>query len=202
MSKAKEEVVKIPSFAYQNINGALGIVGNGTIDWLRCRDQFQAKTEARPVDSFLFYHAAGTRDRVINFIRTVESAANCPKDMVLTFKPTSHKEVLWVGLTAWWKHRVRRSLLTALLRCGQNFDQDNAVGFKKALDSQYYVSGTKLAMEAFLAGRSAVKLAKTMPFTGWHAFFAGKNRNQVEECLVKLKRKKRLKKVVEEVVEG
>lgn len=193
MSEAtKEEVVRIPSFPYQNIYGALGIqTSKSQIDWERCRDRFQTKTDTNPVESFLFYHKDGTGDNVIKFLKTFEAACNCPLDQCVTFKKTTNKNVLFVGLSEWWKYRVRRSLLTALLRCGQNFTTDTGDGFQQALNSEYYLASTKDAVEKFLAGHTAIKMQKNISFPGWYAFFNGKSKDQIEKCLVRLKRKRK-----------
>lgn len=183
-----EEVVKIPKFAYQGINGAFGIQTNKTIDWERCRERFQNKTENDVVKSFLFYCADGTTDNVIKFIKTVESICDCPED--IKFKKTDHKNVIFVEMGSWWKQRVRRSLLTALLRCGQHFKSDTGNGFVEALNSEHYTSATREAVEVFLSGRTAVKMKKSQSFTGWHDFFAHKNKTNILDCLVKLKKKK------------
>ena len=185
----KDDLVKIPSFAYQNIYGALGIqTSKSAIDWERCRDRFQNKSEA--ISSFLFYHKDNTGDNVIKFMRTFEAACGVPDGQELTIKKTTNKNVLWIGLTDWWKYRVRRSLLTALLRCGQNFINDTGEGFLTALYSEYYLSGTKEAVEWFMTGHTAVKMKKNLSFPGWHNYFAHKQKSQIEGCLVKLKRKR------------
>jgi hypothetical protein len=198
--KEKEEIVRIPSSPYQSV-GALGIqTSKSQIEWDTCRDRFQSKTDAKKVESFLFYHEAGRGDNVINFMRTFEAACGCPHDQGINFKKTSNKNVLWVGLSEWWNYRVRRSLLTALLRCGQSFTEDTGKGFVKALNSQYYLSGTTTAVEAFLSGKTACKMKKNYGFGGWHNFFNGKTKDQIDKCLVKLKRRK--EGVPPEPVEG
>jgi hypothetical protein len=188
----KEEIVKIPNFPYKNIYGALGIqTSNTQVDWERCRDRFQTRTEQNPVDHFLFYFKDGTADLVINFMKTVEAACKCPQDKQLVFKKTSNDNVLWVGINDWWKQRVRRSLLTALLRCGQNFEKDTGECFVNALNSEHYISTTKEAITAFLEGRSSVKMKKNTVFSGWMQFFTAKSREQIDLCLVRLARKKK-----------
>lgn len=192
VEKPAEDRVRIPSFPYQNIYGALGIqTSKSTIEWERCRDRFQTKTEANPVDSFLFYHKDGAGDNVIEFLRTFEEACNCPADQRVTFKKTTNKNVLFVGVSEWWKYRVRRSLLTALLRCGQNYTERNATSFWAAVVSEYYLANNPAAVEAFLDGRTAVKMKKTEGFGGWYAYFGSKSRDQIDRCLVKLKRKRK-----------
>lgn len=198
MSKAEktvdtgEDIVKLPTFPYNNIYGALGIqTSKSQIDWERCRDRFQNKTESATIKSFLFFHRDGTGDNVVRFIKTFESACDCPQDMEIKFKKTNNKNVIHVEMSDWWRYKVRRSLLTALLRCGQNFTEDTGACFTKTLNSEYYTSSTKAALDAFLEGRTACKMQRHANFPGWYAFFNGKQKDQVERCLVKLKKKKK-----------
>jgi len=192
----KEELVRIPTFPYQSIYGALGLqISKSQIDWERCRDRFQTKTDVGGIDSFLFYHKDGTGDNVIKFMKTFETACNCPPEQMLTLKKTTNKNVLWVGMSEWWKYRVRRSLLTALLRCGQNFTTDTGDGFQTALNSEYYLASTKDAIDCFLSGKTSVKMKRNVAFGGWYNFFTGKSKDQIDKCLVKLKRKRKVEEI-------
>lgn len=186
-----KEIVEIPPIgAYSTgLEGALGLVTGTTIEWEKCRDRFQTKSEF--IKSFLFLHTNGTGDNVIEFIKTFEQACSCPDGQELQIKKTNRNNVLWIGLSDWWSYRVRRSLLTALLRCGQNFTKRNGKGFEEALNSLPYLSSTKDAVEYFMSGHTACKISSRQSFPGWQHFFSNKTKNQIETCLVKLKRKKK-----------
>lgn len=184
----KQEIVRLPSFAYQTV-GALGIqASKSQITWFTCRDSFQGASEH--IDFLLFYHQKDGGDRVINFIKTFEAACACPPDQGITFKKTSNPNCLWVGLSEWWKYRVRRSLLTALLRVGQSFAKDTGQDFVNTMNSMYYLDQTKTAVERFLSGHTACKMRRN-EFSGWHAYFSTRTKEQIDKCLVKLKKKKR-----------
>ena len=82
---------------------------------------------------------------------------------------------------------MRRSLLTALLRCGQQFDDRTGKGFTKALYSLKYTLDTKYAIERFLAGYTASKLKRREGFGGWQSLFGSKY--AADKYLVKLKKR-------------
>lgn len=193
MKKQKEDLVKVPTSTYRNITGALGLINNnGAIEWERCRDRFQTATD-NGAKSFLFFHKNNVGQDVIDFIRTFEQACNCPPDQELDMKRTTDKNVLWIGMSDWWRYRVRRSLLTALLRCGQEFTDKTGPGFVAALNSQPYLSQTKDAVEYFMSGHTACKIQRNTHFPGWQLFFQSKPKSQIEACLVKLKKRKEAK---------
>jgi hypothetical protein len=191
-------VMTVPAFAYRNMFGSFGII-QGTLDadknrtkissvtWEGCRDRFQSQTEGNGIRDFLFFFNNGTVDHVIDFVRTVEKVVKLePKDQV-EFHKTNDANCLYVKMSDWWAYRLRRSLLSALLRCGQMYTDRTAAGFDKALYSQYYTSATKPAIEQFLKGRTGSKLKKRTNFSGWYNQFSGKSEKDVLQTLVKVK---------------
>ncbi len=193
-----EEPFKIPKFPYKKIEGSFGIMtrtGVGTdkekitnVTWEGCRDRFQNSSAPEAVMDFLFYHQAGTADNVIDFLRMVEEIVKLKPEDRLEFHKTTHENVLYVKMSPWWKYTVRRSLLTALLRCGQAYAERTAKAFEKALFSQYYLAQTKPAVSAFLHGRTASKLKKRarQGFQGWYAHFQNKNEDAVKATLTRI----------------
>lgn len=191
-----EEVVNISNTTYGNGVGSFGIINGSSVSYYACRDQFLTYSEAS--ESFVFVCKNGKMDNVINFMKRVEQIINLPNESALTFKPTNRKNVLFVKMGVFWKYRVRRSLLSALLRCGQNFDEDTGKGFVKALHSTSYTKNTKVALDRFLSGATAVKIKKDT-FSGWQNAFASRTAEQVKSMLVKLKKKKEQKP---EIIKG
>lgn len=181
------EKIKIPSI-YGSSVGGLGVFNNGTINWQTCRDSFHSITSQKRYDGFFFSCSRGTIERVKKFVEQVQQIAKVDPKNYIVFKETTNKDILWVELNEWWNYPVRRSLLTALLRCGMKFSEDTGECFVKALNSQPYLKQTKNATERFLEGATAVKIKKNV-FSGWQNQFANKTPEQVKKILVKLKKK-------------
>jgi hypothetical protein len=187
------DTVKIPALPYGNMTGSFGTMKKTGdkptgITWEGCRDRFQSTSEPVAYTEFLFYCKAGTANHVIDFIRTVEELIGLAQEDRVSLKKTSANDIIYVQFSNWWKYRVRRSLLTALLRCGQDYTERTAIRFRRALYSQYYTAATKPAVEQFiLKGRNAVKgLKKNHGFSGWHQMFAhAKDDAAVRKYLVK-----------------
>lgn len=182
------EEIKVPSFPYSSgIDGHFGIqTSKSQVKWENCRDRFQTASET--LQSFLFFHS-GKGKNVVNFIRTFEAACNCPYDQELVMKDTTNKDVMWVGMSEWWRYRLRRSLLTALLRCGRKFVKDTGKDFAAALNSEIYMNSTKTAVEWFMSGHTACRMRRHETFPGWQHFFQTKTKGQIEAVLVKVKKK-------------
>lgn len=195
-----DAIVKIPHDAYAPAGGALGTVHANNIVWETCRDRFQLTSDPVAYMQFVF-HAPGRVDDVIEFIRTIEQIIRLPAESQLTLSKTSQKNVLHVTLTPWWKYRLRRSLLTALLRCGQAYTEHSGAGFERALWSQGYTNSTKEAVLRFLGGYTSSKLKKRAGFYGWQQLFSFNTKAQAEHVLVKLKKKRKEEAAPEAVPE-
>ena len=185
------DVISVPKSAYKNVYGSFGIAtwaGDKitSIQWEGCRDRFQGVSEPEAVMDFFFYHNDDTAHHVIDFMRTVEKIIELQKEDQLEFQFTNNSNILNVKMSKWWKYKLRRSLLTALLRCGQSYVDRTTKGFEKALYSVYYTAQTRPAIEQFLKGRTGSKLKKQANFSGWYAQFVNKNELQVRETLVKV----------------
>jgi len=184
-----EDKVKIPSTAYKNVQGSFGIINGGNIQWEGCRDRFHSVSSPENIMEFVFCHNEGAGDDVVDFIRTIEEIIKLPEADRLQIKKTISKSVLWIRMSPWWKYKMRRSLLTALLRCGQNYKERTAACFEKALYSFYYTASTKKAIARFLDGHTAAALKKSTQFDGWYQFFYQKSDDAITKSLVKLRKK-------------
>lgn len=195
-TKRDVEAFSIPKIPYANSFGSFGILLKkedkiSGVSWEGCRDRFQTTSEPKGFYEFLFCHQKGTGDNVIDFIRTVEEIIKLKEEDRLDIRKTTVENVIYIKLSEWWKYRVRRSLLTALLRCGQAYEERNSANFEQALFSQYYTSNTKAAIVEFLKGRTASRLKKSTGFSGWYQLFNAKKENDVRKYLVKLKKKQK-----------
>lgn len=192
--ESNEEIVKIPSNPYTNMVGSFGTMTKKAdkvtgVSWEGCRDRFQNHSEPAAYQEFLFCHRPKCGDNVIDFIHTVEEIIRLKPEDRVTLKKTSNPNIIYVCFSPWWKYRMRRSLLTALLRCGQEYKERTAECFEKALFSQYYTAQTKPAVVEFLKGRTASKLKRRNGFSGWYQLFANKKTEDARQFLVRLKPK-------------
>lgn len=185
------DIVKMPKFmAAPGRMGCFGLLRNGVWEWENCRERFQTKSDPAEMTSFFFNHNAGRGTDVIEFMRTVEQAVRLPAEDALIFNMTDHNDKLQVVMSTWWKYRLRRSLMSALLRCGLAYTSNDGERFVAALKSQPYTVHTWKAVERFLCGYTASKLKKTTPFGGWQQFFDSQNDVLIQKTLVKKKRRK------------
>lgn len=122
-------------------------------EWFFCREVFQKKSQG--VRWFLFSHRSYKGRNVAEFIKRVETKL---KLKVRTeFGKTQRCNITWVKASPWWmNYSMRRSLFTALLRAGQNYNiaENN---FEQALFSIVYTRHTKEAVIRFLAGNTLYK---------------------------------------------
>lgn len=151
------EVVKLPKFVYAPQSGSLALMPtksrpNASIEWYGCREQFHRAVIQRKLSKdFLFSCPVAQQERVIKFMQEVEGRIGLAASDKVEFRKTDNPAVMLVVVGPWWpKQNVRLSLLTALLRCGQQF-----VGvFNTALFSRFYTVDTKPAVERFLEGHT------------------------------------------------
>lgn len=157
---------------------------------ISCRDGFQAQMEAHGnIMDFYFCHG-NHYDNVVNFMQTVEEIAKVKNEDKLKIEPTDREDICYITLSPWWRYRVRRSLMTAFLRCGLAYKDHSGAGFLKAINSLNYTSATMQAVERFLDGFTACKGTGPGRFSGWYDQFSNKTRKP-EDYLVKLKKVKK-----------
>lgn len=187
------EKFKIPDLPYKGTANTFGVMTKKedkvtAINWEGCRDRFQNTSEPAEFFDFLFCCKPGSANNVIDFVHTVEELLKLPTENRLVIKRTTTPELVYVRMSPWWKYKLRRSLLTALLKCGQEYSERTTKQFKKALYSQYYLRQTQVAVEQFLfKRRTASKLKRKFGFGGWHNQFIGRKEDDVRKVLTRLK---------------
>jgi len=129
------------------------VLSDGTIlalEWLHCREYFQ--DESRGIRRFLFCHRPKRCRNIAVFMDRVESALGVPERSV--FGPTQRHNISWARVSPWWmESSMRRSLMTILMRCAQNYSvrRDN---FEEALFSVQYARETEYAVRRFFDGNT------------------------------------------------
>jgi len=143
-------------------------------EFIACRERFQ--TISHDITRIIFTHKRRCGPSIAAFIDTFENKLEFNKKSI--FGPTQREDVTWLVASRWWvSHNIRRSLFTALLREGQNYNikKDN---FKKVLFSDYYgrrnyyTRQTRKAVERFLEGYTVLQSGVYFPL-GWWDFFYG-----------------------------
>ena len=153
--------------------------------WYICREEFHwvnANTRR-----FLFVHETNAGSNIASFIEKVENKLKV--DVRSVFTPTQYNRITLVCMSPWWKHSIRRSLFTALLRVGQYYKG----GFHKPLFSEiygkenYYTRDTEPAVRWFLRGNTRY-LGHVQGW--WEAFYGSQGyapitKSELEKLLVK-----------------
>jgi len=131
--------------------------------WEFCREYFLDISQG--VRRMLFYHRKDKGYAIAAFINQVERKIGIYPRTILG--PTQRKTMTWLRVSPWWTaSAMRRSLFTALLRCGVNYSwqRDN---FNHALDSILYTKSTNYAVRRFLRGYTKY----TGRHRGWYSQF-------------------------------
>lgn len=148
----------VGSFALQPLRGK-------PIFWEHCRENFGLKF-LENTKGFFFSHPENKAEDIANFLIKLEYIIqlNFVDDNVVfsTFRKTCRNNVVWIEPSEFWRScKMKRSLLTILVRCGMNYfsDFDN---FDDALFGNYkeniYIKETKVAFLRFMFG-----------FTDWNS---------------------------------
>lgn len=133
------------------------------LEWLYCREYFQ--DESAGIRRFLFCHRSNKCRNIAFFIHLIEEKLGLGERSFIG--PTQRYNVSWIRISPWWTATsMKRSLFTALLRCGQNYspEQDN---FEDALFSVLYTKHTEYAVRRFLDGHTRY----TGKRRGWYSQF-------------------------------
>lgn len=137
-------------------SGSFGTPGSSpsTVQsWDHCREQFAAKFVAE-MPFFYFTHHENAGRSVAEFITRFESLLGVPHSR---YSLTTHSSVLKVTPSKFWMDcYYKRSLLTLLARCGQNYDCDcdnfdDAI-FGPNFKETQYIRDTKPAVLRFMFG--------------------------------------------------
>lgn len=105
------------------------------------------------------------------------------------FSDTNRDTILWIEPSIFWKKcRIRRSLLTILVRAGMVYDL-NKDNYEEALFNQEYVFSTKRAVQRFLYGFTNYvgpleDISGTLDRRGWKTVFEGKSSDDIKTMLV------------------
>ncbi len=146
------------SSRYQRLNkGAFSKVDkmlpDGTLlarEWLHCREYFHE--ESKGVRRFLFCHRRKRSKNIAAFMGAVESVLALEEKSV--FGPTQRHNISWARISSWWvESSMKRSLLTILLRCAQNYSVRRG-DFQEALFSTQYTRDTEFAVRRFFDGNT------------------------------------------------
>lgn len=142
-------------------------ISNGGI--FSCRDQFQ--NHNKNLDRFFFVCKKGTAKNVAAFINCIEKE-KMGHTKLSEFGPTDNDRVMWVAPAKFWQTQdLRRSLFSALLRAGINYDGGDIT---KALESVNYLKSTLPAVEKFIAGNTWYTGSV---IGGWHDTFRSSKEN-------------------------
>lgn len=135
--------------------------------WVYCRETFH---HSGRMDTILFSHTANRGRNVAEFIYYFEQKLKHKK--LTEIGPTNRNRISWVKVAEFWnRNDMRRSLFTALLRAGQNFEYDvdnKEKAFERALWSVHYLRQTKDAVLLFLKGHTWYHGQRD----GWYSQFA------------------------------
>lgn len=128
-----------------------------TLHWHHCREQF-AVVYTQHTPGFFFSHPPEKGENIAEFLNKFEQilgleGLNSPYPYS-TFAGTGCHSVLWVEPSRFWSScQMRRSLLTVLLRCGINYQNnfDEAL-FSDQYEQNLYARETKNALLRFMFG--------------------------------------------------
>jgi len=141
------------------------------LEWLHCREYFQ--DESRGIRRFLFCHRRNRCRNIAVFMDRVESMLVLDERSV--FGPTQRHNISWARVSPWWmESSMRRSLLTILMRCAQNYSVRRG-NFEDALFSVQYARDTEYAVRRFLNGNTRY----TGRCKGWYNQFRPVDGNAV-----------------------
>lgn len=151
--------------------------------WQKCRETFAGEFHA-DVQGFYFSCEENQPENIARFISRFESIIDINEKTLfyLTDKPFA----IWIEPSKFWRECViKRSLFTALCRCGMKYDweRDN---FDEALWSQTYTKTTEHAVKRFLFGFTKLASFETDGSNkiGWQTVFENKTIEQVRKQLV------------------
>lgn len=168
----KTRPVQMPEASkYQRLNkGSFSKVDyakpDGTLvarEWLYCREYFQ--DESQGIRRFLFCHKSNKCRNIAAFIHEFEEKLGLKERSFLG--PTQRYNISWIYPSPWWMGTsMKRSLFTALIRCGSNYDA-KVGNFEDALFSVLYTKHTEYAVKRFLEGHTRYTGKKK----GWYNQF-------------------------------
>lgn len=172
----------------QNVNGKVGDFALDSTPFTleSCRERF-AKSFVHDTIGFYVLHKRGYNKNVAAFLLRTESILGIESKS--EFATTNRQTILWVQPSMFWKEcQMKRSLLTILVRCGNNYflDEDN---YEDALFGHEYIVPTRRAMTRFLFGFTKyvgpdISTESSVQIKGWKSIFDGKSEEVVKSMLI------------------
>lgn len=138
---------------------ALQPLPNKPIFWEHCRENFGLKFTEN-TKGFFFSHLENKAIDVASFLTkfeyVVQSNLNDKKILFSSFRKTCRNNIIWLEPSEFWRScKMRRSLLTILVRCSFNYSSE-LDNFDDAIFGNYkeniYIRETKIAFLRFMFG--------------------------------------------------
>lgn len=175
-----------------NTNVAKGSFALGTapLKFETCRERF-ARNFFVSNKGFYFKHKENGSKNVAAFVAKTEEILKVRKRSV--FSETNVSSILWIEPCHFWRScRMRRSLLTIIVRAGILYDlkKDN---YEEALFKEPYVVPTKKAVMRFMYGFTKYDGPSMDPTTsletkGWKTIFSKLKEDDIRKYLVSNKK--------------
>jgi hypothetical protein len=182
----RQKYSRVRSGSFSKVKGSYN--GEWTAcEWVFCREYFL--DESQGIRRMLFSHKKDKSYSVAAFIDRVEQELRIkPRS---DFGPTQRSTVTWIRVSSFWStSSMKRSLFTALLRCGVNYRWTKG-NLNEALTSVQYTRMTESAVNRFLSGHTRY----TGNQRGWYSQFrwgsgtsyrpSSPNEEQMKKLLVK-----------------
>lgn len=162
--------------------------------WIGCREEFLNYHEEHPTRTRKILFSTPNYVKVRDFIAEVEKRLKV--SIKTKIQRTSNPDIILVRRSSYWRPKAKNSLFTALLRAGENYKKIKGKytekSFTDALDSQYYLKETSVAVKRFFQGYTRFKFLPYGDddcFEGWHDEFIEFNEKwytrKIETVLVK-----------------
>lgn len=141
--------------------------------WLYCREAFQSYFEKRKM---LFACGRDNGANVAAFIQRIEKKLKLAPEYRSRFGPTNRTSIMWIRVSPFWSTgMIKKSLFTALLRAGINYDPRRK-NFEEAMYICPYTRRTKYAVNRFLRGYTKYSgrtnwESRAIPQLGWYNVF-------------------------------
>lgn len=150
-----------------------------------CRERFGIRWNEDTI-GFFFTHPVDKGYSVATFLKKTEMVLK--QTEFSQYALTNRDKILWVEPSPFWKScRMKRSLLTILLRAGILYDP-KADNYEQALFAEKFVHPTKSAVMRFLFGFTkyvgpSIDDQVSIESRGWKHVFDGQGSSFIQNCL-------------------
>lgn len=169
-----------PTGTYQNSN-AIFLTPKR---WYTCRERFGAASGK--LKYFYFFCNSGKLKNIFNFLEDFQTIAKIKKKDQFLVKQFEDKHIGAIILSYWWRANLRKSLLTALIRIGENYIRSNKSKYHALMHTiqhnSFYGNPTYKAIKLFISGRN--EYIKKRGRGGWVNTFRNKNEDKIKEILL------------------